>query len=119
MATVLCTGIQGALLNTRKLVLEHAGHHVFVAMNAQEIIAAGQKLKFDVAIIGQSTDARTKRQWAALIRQHCPGARILEIYIPHLGASILSADAWLESPAIPAKLKERIAELITKKGKRA
>ncbi len=100
------------LMHTRKLALESAGHQVVTAMSAPEIIAACHNRKIDVAVIGQSTDSKTKREWAALVRQHCPGAKILEVYTSNFGPSVPSADASLEAPAIPVKLAARVRELI-------
>jgi len=62
-------------------------------------------------------DPRTKREWAKVIQQHSPGTKILVIYLRQFGGSIGAADAWLESPAIPAKLAERVAALSTERAK--
>ena len=102
MASVLCTGADPVLLETRKLILEQAGHTV---------ISAG---KIDVAVIGQSISSNNKRIVSSLVRQHCPGAKVLELYRPTEGRIIPDADSWLEVPAlVPQDLAiwvERLAE---------
>lgn len=111
MATVLCTGSNGGITSTRKLILEEAGHTVVAAMSSPEIIAACHDFQFHVAVIGESGHSERSLEWAALIRERCPGVKIVEIYPPHLGASLPSSDARLESPDVGAKLADRVAEL--------
>lgn len=111
MATILCAGVHEGLVHTRRLILEGAGHVVVTAMSSPEIITACQKFKFNVAVIGHSSDPNTKREWATLVQKHCPSTKILEIVLPHHDPSISSADAWLEAPAIPEQLAERVKEL--------
>lgn len=111
MATVLCTGSNGGITSTRKLILEEAGHTVVAAMSSPEIIAACHDFQFHVAVIGESGHSERSLEWAALIRERCPGVKIVEIYPPQLGASLPSSDARLESPDVGAKLADRVAEL--------
>jgi hypothetical protein len=40
-----------------------------------------------------------KKIIASLIREHCPSAKIMELYPPYEGKVIENADAWLEVPA--------------------
>lgn len=112
MAKVLCTGADPVLLETRKLILEHAGHTVISAMNQQMVTAACNKTKFQVAVIGQSVSSHTKKNIASLVRRYCPSAKILELHQVHQARTIEDADAWLEVPVdVPAELAERVAQL--------
>ena len=97
MALVLCTGNDKALLDSRRLVLEHAGHTVVSAMDEQTLINACQKHSFDVAVIGQAVSANTKHRIASLVKQHCPDAKILELSAV-CGKLLEDADSWLGVP---------------------
>jgi CheY-like chemotaxis protein len=112
MALVLCTGVNEILVETRRLVLENSGHEVIAATTEQATIEACQQHAFAVAVIGQTTSRRDKRRFLALIRQHCPSAKVLELYQPHVGRILENADDWLLVPAaIPQQLAERVAAL--------
>ena len=112
MALVLCTGIDPALMATRKLILERAGHSVVPAMSDKEAEAACEQHAFDVAILGQTVTPRLKQDLASKVRSYCPGVKILELYLPHLGRQLADADSWLEVPAaVPEKLAETVTEL--------
>src|SRR5256885_456189 len=112
MALVLCTGVDPVLLETRKLILERAGHTVVMAANMRDLTAACEKHCFDVAVIGQTVSAASKRLIASEIRSHCPSARILELYPLHQDRAVDNADAWLETPTdVPQQLATRVAEL--------
>jgi hypothetical protein len=120
VALVLCTGIDPALLQTRKLILERAGHTVISVMDERELTAACEKHSFEVAVIGQTVSSRMKRTIASIIRNRCPSARLLELYQRHHGRIIEDADSWMDVPAdVPRDLAERVNELIAKKPKRA
>lgn len=112
MALVLCTGVNEVLVETRKLVLEKSGHEVIAATTEQAMIDACQQHAFAVAVIGQTTSRRDKRRFLALFRQHCPTAKVLELYQPHVGRMLENADDWLPVPAaIPQQLFERVTAL--------
>lgn len=112
MALVLCTGTDPVLLQTRKLILEQAGHTVVPTMNERELISACDQHDFDVAVIGQGISVRMKRVLVSLIREECPSIRILELYYPHDGKAVDDADSWLQVPFVaPAELAERVNEL--------
>lgn len=116
MARVLCTGIDAMLLQTRKLILESAGHEVITVMDEQSLVALCKEECFDVAVIGQTVTSKIKRRVSALVREHCPESRILELYQPHIGRSLEDADSWLVVPAdIPMQLTERVNELSAKR----
>jgi hypothetical protein len=112
VAVVLCTGIDPILLETRKLILERAGHTVIPATNPGEVEEVCGKDYFDVAVLGQTLVPESKREIAAIIRRCCPSAKILELYQPHKAKALEDADSWLEVPAaVPQQLAERVALL--------
>ena len=116
MAYVLCTGVDPALMATRKLLLERAGHTVFTARDERELTSACQQIRFDVAVIGQVAPSARKEELAASIRESCPGVKILELFSPHEGKRLESADSWLEVLAdVPEQFAERVNELARKK----
>ena len=112
MARVVCTGIDQQLMETRKMILEQAGHVVILAKNEPELLAACESRDIDVAVIGQALSPKIKKSIAATVLRFCPSARILELYGRHQGRSIEDADSWLEVPAdVPQELAERVDEL--------
>ena len=112
MALVLCTGSDPSLIETRKMILEQAGHNVITAVNGTQLTNACEKYRFDVVVIGQTLIPTLKRAVASLIRQQCPAARILELYPPYQGRTIEDADSWLIVPAeVPQDLAKRVDEL--------
>jgi len=116
MALVLCTGVDKALLQSRRLILERAGHTVVSAMDDQTLTTACQKNSFDVAVIGQTVSSNMKQRIASLVRQHCPGAKILELYQQYSGRELTNADSWLSVPVdVPADLADRVNELAQSK----
>lgn len=112
MALVLCTGIDTAVMQTRKLILEHAGHTVVLATSEPDIVEACGRHTFDVAVIGQTISRRMKQVVASVVRENCPSAKILELYPMHQGRAIEDADSWLQVPAdVPHELAARVNEL--------
>jgi hypothetical protein len=121
VAVVLCTGVDPALTKTRKLILETVGHTVFTTTDEREIASLCSQYRFDVAVLGQARSAQVKRQIASVVRQHCPSAKILELYLIHQGKAIPDADSWMENPPeTPLQLVEHVAQLAGEgKGKSA
>jgi hypothetical protein len=112
MALVLCTGINPVLIQTRKLILEHAGHTVIPCTDELELVAACEEHAFDVAVIGQAVSRKVKRHIVLLIRQSCPSAKILELYLVYEGRAVDDADSWMETPPeVPGELAVRVSEL--------
>ena len=112
MALVLCTGRNDLLIATRKAILERAGHKVVTATEERELIAACIANRFDVAVIGQTISANQKTRVLSLIREHCPPARVLELFSPNRGKDLAGADDWLEVPAsVPSDLAERVSAI--------
>jgi len=117
MAVVLCTGIDGSILATRRLILEAAGHKVFTVTDERALLALCKEHRFDVAVVGQAVDNAVKRRIGALVRTNCPQAKVLELYEPHLGRALDDADSWLLTPTdVPKDLPDRVDEL-TKQAK--
>ncbi len=116
MAQVLCFGSNKPLEQSRKMLLQRAGHDVVTVMQTDDIEAAFDGRAIDVAIIGQSIPPWQKRRIRDLVRRHCSTAKILELY-PPFGARILEdADDWLEvPPKVPTELTERVSKLALKK----
>ena len=113
MALVLCTDVDDTLLQARRLILEGAGHHVVPAMDEKTLLAACKKYSVDVAVIGRAISPNVKRRVELLIRQHCRGAKILEVYTPDEGKTLEDADASLASADLTRMLADRVQELAT------
>jgi hypothetical protein len=115
MSLVLNTGVYPPLMETRRLVLEHAGHVVITRTQDGEIVKACRNYEFDVVVIGQSAAAPVKRRIFRLVRKHCKSAKVLELTSPDSGKALEDADSWLEiHPMQPAALLERVALLAGK-----
>jgi len=112
LARVLCAGVDDVLLRTRKMMLEHGGHSVSTASSEPQVRDACLEQSFDVAVIGQAVLLPVKQRLLALVRQHCPNAKVLELYAPYQGKALRDADDWLEVPAaVPPDLVERVSAL--------
>jgi hypothetical protein len=117
VALVLCTDVDDTLLQTRRLILEGAGHQVVPAMDEKALVAACKKHSVDVAVIGRAISPNVKRRVELLIRKHCRGAKILEVYTPDEGKTLEDADASLASADLARMLADRVHELATQKKK--
>jgi hypothetical protein len=112
MASVLCTGADPLLVETRARILEQAGDSVAIALSEKELLSACEKTRFDVAVIGQTTSPREKQRILQLVRLCCPTARVLELFAPTTGRELTDADDWLEVPGhIPTDLVEKVSIL--------
>lgn len=115
MALVLCTGVDKALLHTRRLILESAGHTVATAMDESTLVEVCKKHSFDVAVVGQMLSSNVKRRVAFLIKENCPDIQILELYPSYTGKVLDDADSWLMVPNdMPKDLPDRVNELADK-----
>jgi len=116
MALVLCTGVDKALLQTRRYVLEAAGHTVVTVTDELTLVSVCNQHHFDVAVVGQTTGPRMKRRIASLVREHCPQVPLLELYETHIGREIEDADSWLATPVeVPKEFPDRVSELANDK----
>src|SRR5581483_6042623 len=118
MALVLNTGADKTLLDSRRLIFEHSGHTVVTASNELDLIQACKKHDFDVAVIGQATPADEKRRVMALIRGYCPKIKVLELDSHPMMKILNDAEDWLEVPARPLELVERVSALAAKRRSR-
>ena len=98
----------------RKVILEGAGHVVITAPDEPTLLTACRLHKFDVAIVGHRGSTSVKKQWLALIRQYCPAAKVLEVYVADEKISLPEADDWLETP-VTNQLSDRVSELAARK----
>lgn len=112
MPLVLNTGVYPPLLETRRLILEHAGHVVVTKAAESEIATACEVHQFDVAVIGQSASPQLKRRLFNVIRRHCRTVKVLELTSPDSSKTLDAADAWLEvRPMETDALAQRVNEL--------
>ena len=119
MARVLCTGMDEALLQTRRMLLEQEGHTVASARSEDQARAACEKEPVDVAVIGQTVSPPQEKRILDLVRQYCPSAKVLELYHPHLGRMLEDADDWMEVPAdVPRNFAARVTQLAAVKASR-
>lgn len=112
MTMVLCVGTDDVLMATRKMLLERAGHSVIAVKESRALIAACRENPIKVAVLGQNMDRESKIQAFNLIRQQCPGVRILSLYRIDTGRFLPGADDWLEVPtSVPSDFAERVSKL--------
>ena len=117
MATVVCTGSNRILMQTRVMILQKAGHSVIGTMNEHELIEACKSNPVDVVVVGQGISPVQKNRVLILARAHCPAALVLELYQTTQGRVLGDADDWLEVPGeFPQHLAERVTELARRKG---
>jgi hypothetical protein len=82
-------------------------------MGEPELIAACQENRFDVAVVGQVISNVQKQHVFDLVRQHCPTAKVLELYSPVRGVALRDADGWLEVPAqVPTDPAAHVEKLV-------
>jgi hypothetical protein len=115
MATVLCTGADRTLIETRTLILRQAGHTAVPATGEPELAEACAHHNFEIAVIGQLISNAQKQRVFHLVRKYCPTVKVLELYAPFSGRALTEADDWLEVPArVPAELAEYVERLVAK-----
>ena len=105
-------------METRRLILERAGHSVTGVRDFREIVASCRSTTFSLAILGQTLPAKEKLRVCEVVRRECPGAKILEL---HTGVTpeLPSADAHLQVAAgVPDKLLDCVSELAAVRKKR-
>lgn len=118
MALVLCTGVDPVLMKTRQLILEAAGHTVIPAVDERKVKAVCSLHKFDVAVIGQTLAPKMKVHVLELVREHCPTAKILELYSVNESKALEDVDAWLAMPTgRPEELLDAVNALALKQKK--
>ena len=119
MARVLCIGVEKQLIETRKRILEASGHTVVTATNQVELVRACKEHAVEVAVIGQAIPRKEKRRVLSLVREHCPMAKVLELYPPSTGKVLNDADDWIEVTSdVPPQLAERVSALAVQRRSR-
>ena len=115
VACILCAGTSRLLLDTRKLLLERAGHHVVTVTNERSLQGAFDIYDFDLVVIGQTLSAKVKRVIASLVRERSTSTKILELYAPHFGPAIDDADSWLQVPVdVASEFVNRVNAMVRK-----
>jgi len=98
------------------LILEREGHTVVSVSDEKKLAAVCETHSFNIAVIGQTVNPNMKLRIASLVRQHCPDAKILELYPLYAEKVVKDADSWLAVPIdVPQELAARVNEL-TKAG---
>lgn len=116
MATILCTGDEPLLLETRKLILQKKGHTVVSAQDQSSVLAICQQHTIDVAVIGECKQPEKKKQMAVLIRRHCPSVKILELHGIYQSKILKDPNSTLAMPPeMPDLLTRYVDELLTSK----
>lgn len=98
MADVLCIGLDGAAMQTWKLILEKAGHNVRQASDLRHVKSACESILFDIAILEQSLNASEKKRITDVVLTHCTSARILDLHTG-IAPEVSDADAHLQVTA--------------------
>jgi CheY-like chemotaxis protein len=100
------------IAETRKFVLEQAGHVVITAMNEDALLTACKEHAFKVAVIAHDVNSTMKKRALSIVRQYCASAKVLELYRPT--RDLEAADSWLEAPVEPPELlAQRVTALMT------
>lgn len=97
MALILCIGSEPEILENRREAMEKAGHTVLIARNKQELQDACRRNNIAVAVLGSHMSDNMKRNVADLLREHCPGSKIIELCDEPHGRAIEDADSWASS----------------------
>jgi len=119
MADILNVGFDSALLTTRRVMLERAGHRVALAHDFRQAVAACERKSFNIVILGNSLLANEKLRVADIVRRHCDGVRLLEL---HNGAKpdLPDADAHLQAlQARPEEFLQAVDSLLKQPNRRA
>jgi len=112
MAVVMCVSTDDTLSQTRRMILEGAGHNVLSVRNIPEAQRACAEHAVEVVVIGQGVPRPERVRVFDLVREQCPAAKVLELYRPSDGKALQGADDWLEVPlSVPPVLADKVTEL--------
>ena len=92
---VLCVGLDDAAMQTRRLILERAGHSLTQARDLRQVQAACETTAFSVVVLGQSLNANEKKRVSDVVRTHCKRAKILELHTG-IAPDLPKADGYLQ-----------------------
>ena len=116
MAVVLCLGTDDALLATRRMILERAGHRVLQAKSLPEVVIHCTEQLVDVVVLGQGVPSQEKLRANDFIRAECPHSKILELHTLGARRALRDADASLPVPVdVPSELSQTVEELAKKR----
>lgn len=111
-ADILCIGMDDASMQTRRLVLERAGHQVIQARDLRQVKTACENISFGIAILGQSLNSSEKKRIADVVLASCKTAKILELHTG-IAPELPEADAHLQVGAMePKGLVEAVNTLL-------
>ena len=97
---------------TRRAILERVGHHVTLARDLRQVVAACEQTEFDVVILGQALPAKEKQRVVHTVLEHCKLVRVLE-YHDALAPDIPTVDAHLHvAGSTPQSLVECVNRLV-------
>ena len=118
MADLLCIGMDDAAMQTRKLILEKAGHAVTQARDLRRVKEACEVNSFAVVILGQSLNGSEKRRITDVVLTICTSAKILELH-KGIQPELPQADNHLRiTVSEPQDLVEAVATLLRKPRKK-
>jgi hypothetical protein len=80
VATIFCISATSALAEAKRQLLALRPYEFVPPTDFQQIEAACANIRFDLALIGENFDPPIKMAISSLLREHCPGVPILEIY---------------------------------------
>jgi DNA-binding NtrC family response regulator len=119
MALVLCIGADDALMATRRLLLEKAGHRVLLATSSRQVSRHCAEYSIQVAVIGHAVPAFEKRLAFDLLQKNCPKAKVLELHERGYGPHLKEAHRHLVVGNLPSDLPDAVSELASpQSGKR-
>jgi hypothetical protein len=105
-------------METRRMILERAGHSVTSAQDLRDVIAACRSEAFEVVILGQSLPRNEKLRIRDVVHIECRNAKVLEL---HTGITpeLPSADGHLHvATGAPEALVDCVNNLITNRQSR-
>ena len=114
---VLCVGLDDAGMQTRRMILERAGHTLTQAQDLRQVQAACKSIKFSVVVLGQSLNANEKKRVSDIVLTHCKGAKLLELHTG-IAPELPKADGHLQvNGGEPEGLVEAVNTLARKRRK--
>jgi len=112
LAQILHVGTNEAVMATRRVILERAGHEVTLAHDLREVIVACERNDFDLVILGQALPGKEKQRVVHTVLEHCKLVRFLE-YHNGLAPDMPSAHAHLHiASSTPQSLVECVEDLV-------
>src|SRR5947209_9851466 len=98
-------------METRRMILERAGHSVATAKDLRAVLAACQSENFSIVILGQSLSRNEKLRLKDVINIECRDSKILELHTG-IAPELPSADAHFQVTGEPEGLVECVQSLL-------